>query len=92
MTVPLVKDTRKAKGFAHVVFTFPEDAVRAMSELDGKTFQGRVLHVLPDRRKEEEASGMTSCSKCDRLLVATLIYSCAVRIKLNLKKTNTTNS
>ena len=27
----------------------PENAVRAMAELDGSSFQGRIMHVLPGK-------------------------------------------
>lgn len=33
---------------------FPEHAVKAMTELDGTTFKGRILHILPAIVKEEE--------------------------------------
>ncbi|MPC22710.1 putative RNA-binding protein 19 [Portunus trituberculatus] len=47
ITLPICKHTRRAKGFATVTFMFPEHAVKAMTELDGSNFKGRVLHILP---------------------------------------------
>ncbi|XP_050698872.1 probable RNA-binding protein 19 [Eriocheir sinensis] len=47
VTLPICKYTRRAKGFATVTFMFPEHAVKAMAELDGTSFKGRILHVLP---------------------------------------------
>ena len=42
LLLPLDAETRRAKGFAHVTFSICEHAVRAMSELDGSTFQGEI--------------------------------------------------
>ena len=38
---------RKPKGFAFVTFVLPENAVSAFSKLNGTSFQGRLLHLLP---------------------------------------------
>lgn len=37
----------KPKGFGYVLFVVPEHAVEALTRADGKSFQGRILHVLP---------------------------------------------
>lgn len=37
---------KRPKGYAYILFTFPEDAVRALT-LDGSYCQGRVMHILP---------------------------------------------
>lgn len=47
VTLPICKHTRRAKGFATVTFMFPEHAAKAMTELDGTTFKGRILHIMP---------------------------------------------
>ena len=52
-TVPIDKNTRKFKGFAFVTFMMPEHAVTAFSALDGSSFMGRLLHLLPSKPKEE---------------------------------------
>ena len=44
-------------GFAFVTFMMPEHAVTAFSELDGSTFKGRLLHLLPAKPKEETEEG-----------------------------------
>jgi len=51
--------TKMSKGMAFVMYVIPEDAVRAVSELDGSVFMGRLLHILParPREKKEEAAG-----------------------------------
>ena len=36
-----------SKGFAYVVFIEAEGAIQAYRELDGKSFQGRLLHIIP---------------------------------------------
>ncbi|KAF2493913.1 RNA-binding domain-containing protein [Lophium mytilinum] len=51
--VPVVASTGQGKGFAYVQYTNPEDAVAAYREKDKKTFQGRLLHVLPAEAKRE---------------------------------------
>jgi multiple RNA-binding domain-containing protein 1 len=44
--IPLDGD-KKGKGFAFVQFLFPEHALKAMNDLDGSSFQGRLLHIIP---------------------------------------------
>ena len=44
------KATKRSKGLAYVTYTLPENASRAMEELDGSIFQGRLIHLLPARR------------------------------------------
>ncbi|CAM9923864.1 unnamed protein product, partial [Phaeothamnion confervicola] len=44
-----VDELRRGKGFAFVQFMLPENAAAAVVDLDGKPFQGRLLHVLPAR-------------------------------------------
>ena len=48
------KITRKVKGFAFVTYVMPENAVKAYSQLDGTTFQGRLLHLIPGKAKLSE--------------------------------------
>jgi len=45
--IPLVRDTKQAKGIAYILFAIPTDAVKAYASLDGTIFQGRLLHILP---------------------------------------------
>jgi RNA recognition motif-containing protein len=40
-------ESSSSKGFAYVRFTEPSDAVKALEALDGSSFQGRLLHILP---------------------------------------------
>ena len=39
--LPVDSITKQCKGFAHVVYMMPEHAVKAFTELDGKTFMVR---------------------------------------------------
>ena len=57
--VPVDKNTRKYKGFAFVTFMMPEHAVVAFSGLDGSTFMGRLLHLLPAKPKDNESYDST---------------------------------
>ena len=49
--VPIDKHTNKSMGFAFITFMMPEHAVQAFNELDGRVFQGRLLHILPAKPK-----------------------------------------
>ncbi|MBZ3881791.1 putative RNA-binding protein 19 [Sciurus carolinensis] len=41
------------KGFAFVIFMFPEHAVKTCAAVDGQVFQGRMLHGLPSTIRTE---------------------------------------
>lgn len=41
----------KGKGYAFVLFMFPQNALQAMQQLDGSIFQGRILHVIPAKKR-----------------------------------------
>lgn len=43
------------KGFALLLFGDPSDAVKAFQALDGATFQGRIIHIIPANAKREQA-------------------------------------
>jgi len=53
-SVPVDRLTRKYKGFAFVTFMMPEHAVAAFSALDGSTFMGRLLHLIPAKAKVDD--------------------------------------
>jgi multiple RNA-binding domain-containing protein 1 len=61
--VPVVASTGHGKGFAYILFSNPEDAVEAYREKDKKTFQGRLLHVLPAEAKRETKMDEFAISK-----------------------------
>ncbi|KJZ77427.1 hypothetical protein HIM_03151 [Hirsutella minnesotensis 3608] len=42
-----------SKGFALVLFTDPSDAVKAFQAMDGATFQGRIIHIIPASAKKQ---------------------------------------
>ncbi|KAL1692422.1 hypothetical protein GGG16DRAFT_51413 [Schizophyllum commune] len=54
--IPVDATTKQSKGMAYVTFVNPEDAVKAYQALDKKSFQGRILHLLPavDRRPKAD--------------------------------------
>ncbi|XP_066055853.1 probable RNA-binding protein 19 isoform X4 [Chamaea fasciata] len=55
---PIDKSTMKPKGFAFITYMIPEHAVKALAELDGQVFQGRMMHLLPSTiRKEKTEDG-----------------------------------
>ena len=53
MHVPVDTRTGTPKGFAYVEYEDPKDARQAMDDLDGKPFQGRLLHILPASAKKQ---------------------------------------
>ncbi|XP_028162960.1 probable RNA-binding protein 19 [Ostrinia furnacalis] len=54
VNMPIDKVLRQPKGFATVTFVMPEHAVKAFTELDGTTFCGRMLHLLPAKTEALE--------------------------------------
>ncbi|KAK5003083.1 hypothetical protein LTR28_010607, partial [Elasticomyces elasticus] len=51
--VPVDPKTGEIKGFAFVQFNDPDAAIEVFQSMDGKIFQGRLLHVLPAASKRE---------------------------------------
>ncbi|NXR31592.1 RBM19 protein, partial [Zosterops hypoxanthus] len=54
---PMDKSTMKPKGFAFITYMMPEHAVKALAELDGQVFQGRMMHLLPSTIRKEKMEG-----------------------------------
>ncbi|KAJ8380369.1 hypothetical protein SKAU_G00011470 [Synaphobranchus kaupii] len=52
---PIDSLTKKPKGFAFMTYMIPENAVTALSDLDGHIFQGRMLHILPSTVKKDKS-------------------------------------
>ena len=50
--LPLDGD-KKSKGFGFVQFMIPEQALKAREELDGSSFQGRLLHIINAKKAPE---------------------------------------
>ena len=54
--VSLPRDSAgRLKGFGVITYMVPEHAVKAMQDLDGQFFQGRLLHVLPAKPQADSA-------------------------------------
>lgn len=67
--LPVDRLTRRPKGFAFISFLLPDQAAKAFETLDGSTFQGRMLHLLPSKPKQDEEgdeSGAGSSYKKDK--------------------------
>ncbi|KAK2460406.1 hypothetical protein APHAL10511_007571 [Amanita phalloides] len=69
--IPLDPTTKQSKGLAYVSFAKPDNACAAYEALDGKSFQGRLLHILAavDRKSKfqmEEGKGNKRTLKEDR--------------------------
>lgn len=63
--IPLDRKTKQSKGIAFVLFQRPDDALRAFRELEGTTFQGRVIHVDPAANKS--APGLPEATNTAKL-------------------------
>lgn len=50
--IPL-NDDKCGKGYGFVEFLIPENAKKAISELDGSSFQGRLLHLIQAKKQLE---------------------------------------
>lgn len=45
--VPIDPQSKKGTGFAFATFMFPEEAKKALESLDGVSYKGRIIHILP---------------------------------------------
>uniref|UniRef100_A0A1I8NPN5 RRM domain-containing protein n=1 Tax=Stomoxys calcitrans TaxID=35570 RepID=A0A1I8NPN5_STOCA len=54
INLPVDLVTRQIKGFGTVTFMMPQHAVEAFNKLDGSTFHGRLLHLIPGKDKKDE--------------------------------------
>ena len=59
--IPLDKEGSRSIGYAFITFVFPEHAVKALEELDGSIFQGRLLHLMPSKNKDIESINDGEC-------------------------------
>ncbi|KYQ94283.1 RNA-binding region RNP-1 domain-containing protein [Tieghemostelium lacteum] len=66
--LPIDNETKKPRGFAFILFLIPENAVRAMAEMDSKVYHGRIMHILPAKsapvkmRVEADLNGSVNSS------------------------------
>lgn len=52
VSIPLDTRTDKSKGIAYVRFEEPENALLAYENMDGRPFQGRLMHIIGARDKQ----------------------------------------
>eukprot|EP00039_Didymoeca_costata_P013685 m.212073 g.212073 ORF g.212073 m.212073 type:complete len:869 (+) comp15847_c0_seq1:210-2816(+) len=62
--IPIHPETKQSKAFGFITYLMPEHAVAAYEALDGKPFQGRLLHLLP--AKERRDTGLDTNESDDR--------------------------
>lgn len=60
--VPMATDGT-TKGFGYICYADSDSASRACQELDGTSFQGRIMHVLPANAKVEKKLDEYALSK-----------------------------
>lgn len=67
--IPIDPATQTGKGLAYATFASGDSAVRAFDELDRRSFQGRLLHILPaiGRQTGESSTGKPATLKGERL-------------------------
>ncbi|GAA6062934.1 hypothetical protein JCM10212_005947 [Sporobolomyces blumeae] len=67
--IPVDKSNGSPKGLAYVTFGSPQAAVAAFDAMDGRTLQGRLLHILPavGRLAKTRPSPPSNSVKADRL-------------------------
>ncbi|KAL8716564.1 MAG: hypothetical protein Q9225_006113, partial [Loekoesia sp. 1 TL-2023] len=61
--VPMDYQSGTNKGFAYIQYSDPEAATKALQELDGKPFQGRLLHVIYSAAKRQSGLDEIAISK-----------------------------
>lgn len=57
-----VDDSNHSKGYAFVKFAHSKDASEAKQQLDGSSFQGRLIHVLPARPERDNKDNNNTTS------------------------------
>lgn len=60
--LPVDTVTRQIKGFGTATFMLPEHAVKAFNALDGTTFHGRLLHLIPGKGNKFEETDENDAS------------------------------
>lgn len=63
MHLPIDYRSGTSKGFAYVQYTEPDAADQALNSLDGKPFQGRLLHIIPAKAKKQTGLDEFAISK-----------------------------
>lgn len=58
-------ESSNPKGFAYVQFKNPEEALKACVTIDGSSFQGRIIHVLPAADRNLKPSEEKSLKRGD---------------------------
>ncbi|KAJ3445691.1 hypothetical protein M0812_11578 [Anaeramoeba flamelloides] len=57
--ISINSETKQSKGYGFVLFMVPENATKAFEELNNKPWKGRILHILPARKKVEKKTSFS---------------------------------
>ena len=76
----------KLKGFAYVLFTFPENALTALAEMDGTFCLGRVMHILPSKAAPASAASIVIDENSTYLYLFFTFFKCSNFKKLKEDK------
>ena len=63
MHLPRDQRSGQSKGFAYIQYRDPEAVKNAVEDLDGKPFQGRLLHIMPADAKKHKSLDEIELSK-----------------------------
>eukprot|EP01036_Dinobryon_divergens_P023308 gene23308-31637_t len=58
--ITLDKEKKSSKGFGFVQFMIPEHADKALKQLTGSAFQGRLLHIVPAKKAPQRDQSLLS--------------------------------
>lgn len=77
LRLPLWQDTKRLRGYGHIVFTSVETTQRALREINGQHLQGRYIQLQQAREKKDDGGNHTVRDQpegCSKVFVKNLPY------------------
>ncbi len=87
-----IDDTNRNKGYAFIKFTTSTSATNARTQLDGSSFQGRLIHVLPARPERDNVTTLTNDADIEEDGVGSLTHKKKMELARQKEASHTTNS